>query len=209
MNNIKDIFFALIHEIKIRGIKGVGKVKFVKLLYLLEWLYVQQNNTRLTELNWKFWHYGPYPVDFENELRESGIDPPQFMINEDKDFYDFSRLNVEEYHLDHNIIKLVSYVVNKWAAIDTNQLLDYVYFRTDPMFNAQRGNNINLFDYHPELHYEKPQPLSITNHNKYKAKEMINRMVSNSEIDKIDGPPPIIDKYLIEILNQMDLNNDL
>ncbi|MBN1901842.1 DUF4065 domain-containing protein [Candidatus Sumerlaeota bacterium] len=72
MDTIKDIFFALIDTIKKHNL-NVGKVKFVKLLYLLEWRYAQLNNSRLTDLEWKFWHYGPYPMNFVTVLEEEGL----------------------------------------------------------------------------------------------------------------------------------------
>lgn len=39
---------------------------------------------------------------------------------------------------------LVDNVINRFAPLDLNELLDYVYFRTGPMAGAQRGQRLDM-----------------------------------------------------------------
>jgi uncharacterized phage-associated protein len=207
MNTIKDIFLALIDTIKKNNL-NVGKVKFVKLLYLMEWRYAQLNNSRLTDLDWKFWHYGPYPMNFESVLEEAGIKPPKFQLDDDMDFYNFLHVTTSEYNVSRPILNLMESIIQEWGSQDTNKLLDYVYFRTDPMVNAKRSQDINFFISHPHLHYTKPETIFISKDTKKKIKELVKNLNNKIENDKVPGPPAIVDEYLQQALLQMDTLND-
>jgi len=207
MNSIKDIYFALIDRIQNYRL-DVKNVKFVKLLYLLEWKYVQLNNSRLTDLEWKFWHYGPYPMNFESVLKEEGIDPPKFQLEDDTEFSYFSKTPISDYNVSKPIMNLIENIIQDWGSQDTNKLLDYVYFQTDPMVNVRRGQEINFFTSHPHLHYKKPDIIQVSNESKKKIRSLLENLNSRMEKEKVNGPPAIQDEYLEKALLQMDMMND-
>jgi len=207
MNTIKDIFLALIDTIKSNNL-NVGKIKFVKLLYLLEWRYAQLNNARLTDLDWKFWHYGPYPMDFESVLEKEGIKPPKFQLDDERDFYNFLHASVSDYAVSPPVINMIGNIIQEWGSQDTNKLLDYVYFRTDPMVNIRREQDINFFISHPHLHYKKPDIIQISKESKKKFRSILTSLNSRIEKEKVNGPPSIQDEYLEQALLQMDMMND-
>lgn len=203
MASNKDIFCGLINEIKKHRL-NVGKVKFVKLLYLLEWLYYRQNKKRLTDLDWRFLHYGPYPMDFEYVLNESEIEPTQTVIDNERTFFDFSKSSKEEYHLEPEILNLMSYVVQEWGSMDTNSLLNYVYFRTDPMIEAERGEKLDFSQNHEYLHYPKIKMPTLSRDNKKKLKKLMKNFLKNKKETIKCSPKAISDEYLNDALSTMD-----
>ncbi len=118
--------------------------RLVKLMYLSELEYYRLNRRRLTDLEWKFYHYGPYPFGLRDLLGEPLIDTSewkggkvskQLMLDEDK----FMNVTAEA-----ELEALISEVVKMWGDADLNQLLDYVYFETEPMQTARRGDALDF-----------------------------------------------------------------
>lgn len=118
--------------------------RLIKLMYLVEVEYYRHKRLRLTNLDWKFHLYGPYPPalqsvlgDPEIEISEwkSGRVSKQIMRDED------SFMNAKA---DFDLELLLVGVVEEWGNADLNQLLDYVYFETEPMLSAKRGDTLDF-----------------------------------------------------------------
>ena len=203
MTRMKYIFSALIDKAREHRLR-IGKVKFVKLLYLLEWLYSQQTKNRLTNLDWRFLHFGPYPMDFESALQEAEINTPQEVLENERSFYDFSKSTISEYHVNSEVQHLINYVVQEWGSMDTNALLDYVYFRTDPMVDAKRGDKLDFSKYYKHLHYPQfNMPKLSKDRKKQLKKSMKNFLKNRGSVDTI-RPKGVVDKYLEEAITTMD-----
>lgn len=118
--------------------------RLVKLLYLLELEYYRSKRERLTGLDWKFLHYGPYPpslksvlggLEIESFQRKGGKNSQQFVIEEER---------FMEASADEEIESLIAHIVKQWGDADLNQLLDFVYFETEPMQKAKRGEVLDF-----------------------------------------------------------------
>ena len=65
---------------------SVRITKLVKLLYLLEVEYYRIYQKQLTELEWKFFYYGPYAPEIEEILRSPDIDQEEIDISDERIF---------------------------------------------------------------------------------------------------------------------------
>ena len=62
MNNTQNILLSILSEAQSKNFP-VGKTQLVKYLYLTEVEYYRETGSRLTNLEWKFYHYGPYAFE--------------------------------------------------------------------------------------------------------------------------------------------------
>jgi hypothetical protein len=129
----------------------VNKTKLIKLVYLAEVYFKRFTGQRLTDQNWIFWKYGPYFYDYENIIRDASVfekpdiqgDFVQIIV---KTEFEPRELAVEEKAavlraLDHSLEEL-------------NDILDYVYFDTEPMVSAEnRGDILDFSTIMPSEYY--------------------------------------------------------
>jgi uncharacterized phage-associated protein len=118
--------------------------RLVKLLYLVEVEYYRQKRRRLTDLDWKFYLYGPYPPALQDVLGEPEIEFSEWkggkvskQIVRDEESFMGAKADVD-------VESMLGRVVEEWGNADLNQLLDYVYFETEPMLNAKRGDTLDF-----------------------------------------------------------------
>lgn len=118
--------------------------RLTKLMYLAELEYFRQKRERLTDLKWIFYIFGPYPVGLKRVLGEPEIETTEWRtgktskhIVRDEDV--FLRASA-----DFELEAIIQRLVRDWGDADLNQLLDYVYFETEPMQNAKRGDVLDF-----------------------------------------------------------------
>jgi Antitoxin SocA-like, Panacea domain len=116
------------------------KTRLVKLLYLSELEYYRRTGRRLTSLDWKFYHFGPYAFSLAQYIGDPDIDTLPFELP--------SLAGPESESLgtgvEHDVNVTVADVVHTWGGADLNALLDYVYFETEPMASARRGDSLDF-----------------------------------------------------------------
>lgn len=117
----------------------------MKLLYLLELECFRAYGRRLTELDWIFYHYGPYPPAIEVTLSQSRL------VEEDVDLKGGRTLkgvSIDDEQamdaLSEGLQRLADRIVRDWSTADLNDLLNYVYFETEPMLLAKRGEQLDF-----------------------------------------------------------------
>jgi hypothetical protein len=108
------------------------KTRLVKLLYLVELEYYRRTGKRLTELDWKFHHYGPYAFALQDSLGDPDEERLALMLMQAPP------------PLEHDLRACVTDVVHQWGDADLNDLLDYAYFETEPMQAAKRGESLSF-----------------------------------------------------------------
>ncbi len=119
--------------------------RLVKLMYLSELEYYRRTGQRLTELDWKFYHYGPYPPSLMAMLGNPDVETVNWgsgkqsrQLVRDTDSF------TTEPKAEHDVEAVISGVVAEWSDADLNALLDYVYFETEPMQKAKRGESLDF-----------------------------------------------------------------
>jgi uncharacterized phage-associated protein len=135
---------------------GIPKTKLLKLAYLVEVLYKRRFNKRITDAKWVYYLYGPYLWDYNEILQNEAFDTVSKSI---KDDHEAQIINLKNnYHnedISPDIKFLIISVVRDYGNMDLASLLDYVYFETEPMMNAENRKEILDFDtVLPEIHYK-------------------------------------------------------
>jgi hypothetical protein len=127
-----------------------GKTKLVKLLYLIDVENYRLFSHTLTGLDWVFYHYGPYAFEVDQTLKELDLDIPQeevltgaghkatvFRPSWDADAeFESQASSVEKLMVDR--------VIAEWGLEELNPILSHVYFHTEPMKDARRGEVLDF-----------------------------------------------------------------
>lgn len=95
----------------------------------------------------------------------------------------------ENDYLVFKIGQIVNYVVKEWDEIDLNKPLDYVYFKTEPMKDAKRGDLLNF----NKVSHWKPQqkikniqiPFKKVSEAKKRFSNVFNKLKDNPKITTV------------------------
>ena len=130
---------------------GFGKTKLVKLLYLMDVENYRIRRITISGLDWRFYHYGPYAFEIDEELKNLELDIPQdsvttgtghkatvFRSNREL------RPRLSEHLPSSRELRVVNTVIRDWGETELNPLLNHVYFYTEPMEHAERGDVLDF-----------------------------------------------------------------
>lgn|SRR2546425_8372902 len=128
----------------------VTKTKLLKLLYLFDVEHYRVNRQTFTGFEWKFFHLGPWARQFDpllenlvaqGALVESAGSRPEY----DTKFYKASE--PFDFHGLLGTLKdeaLLKIILDRWGESPTGEILDYVYFRTEPMEYGVRNEPLDF-----------------------------------------------------------------
>jgi hypothetical protein len=184
---------------KLQRIPLPQMTRLVKLLYLTEVEYYRQKRERLTNLDWTFYYYGPYPPNLKTVLGEPEIETfywkggktSQQLVRDEGSFM--------EAFAESDIESLISNIVKQWGDADLNQLLDYVYFETEPMQQAKRGE---LLDF-SLIESQGPRKIEIKL-DPVRLKDLRNRVAERSRSYSALRRPLLVSRELAENLEIWD-----
>lgn len=134
---------------------SLGKVRLIKLLYLLDVENYRYRQSLYSGLEWIFYKYGPYSFEIEELLDEIGVTEEEIPISKSR-FFKKLKLEIEdiEIELEIEIKAIIEKLLDEWGAADLYELLDYTYFDTEPMMKAQtRGEILDFASIMPEEFY--------------------------------------------------------
>jgi hypothetical protein len=128
----------------------ITKTKLLKLLYLFDVEFYRAYGRTFTQFRWKYFHLGPWTREFDpllngllsqGELAEhtserSEFDTKFLRATESVDL----RKPVANYK-EEAVLKIV---LDTWGNRTTGEILDYVYFRTEPMEYGVRNENLDF-----------------------------------------------------------------
>ena len=125
---------------------GFGKTKLVKLLYLMDVENYRRRQETISGLEWRFYHYGPYAFEIDSALNELSFDLPQESFTTESGYKVIAfrperslKPSLGKYVRSLSELRLVNRVIRDWGETELNALLDHVYFYTEPMKHARRG----------------------------------------------------------------------
>jgi len=141
LQDVVNIIKQVLREAKEEGMRSIGKTRLVKLIYLVEVEFYRIYQKRLTNLEWKFFHFGPYPLEIQEILGSLEFEKEEIDLASGKVFFKYSMSFDEpvESYVSSDVGRLVTNIVKEWGDANLNRLLDYVYFETEPMVDAKRG----------------------------------------------------------------------
>lgn len=128
----------------------VTKSKLLKLLYLFDVEYYRQHRRTFTGFGWKFFHLGPWAAEYDpalSELLAHGILCEQHSDSTESDaaFYKPGE-RVESRCAFVNVKDecILLGVLKRWGACATGEILNYVYFQTEPMLAGIRNQPLDF-----------------------------------------------------------------
>jgi len=174
--SFKNLIINLIHLFYEEHI-GFGKTRLIKLAYLVELEYYRRNREQLTDADWIYYKFGPYPNNYNDYLDAKGLS-----IEEESN--GFAVIAPKEFStpppMDDNIIRLSRNLMKKFGNMELNKLLDYVYYNTEPMMNVnERMEKLN-FAVAFTLDQCKIKPLSLDDKTKKNIQRKYKEKIKNT-----------------------------
>lgn len=125
--------------------KELSKARLNKIIYLIDWKYVLTYGKQLTNIEWKYNHYGPY-VDI---IKEKILSDSRFKIDNTTNFYGNPKELItlaEDYGFidpSENEKDIIDFVIEKTKKYNWNDFIKLVY-STYPIISQPQGSNLNL-----------------------------------------------------------------
>lgn len=146
---VADLILAILTELNNAGIGAPSKTKLLKLLYLMDVEGARSIGTTLTGWDWKFLHFGPWTAAYDPVLSDlasydhvalkgMGDDERATVIVTRRRDVDLQRLS------DGTVQNIVARVLSRWGNRELGEILNFVYFETEPMQVAERGSVLNF-----------------------------------------------------------------
>jgi hypothetical protein len=143
----KDILLQILLEAQGKEL-SLGKTQLIKLLYLVEVEHYRETGERLTDLDWIFYLYGPYAYELEEILADRIFEREDLKTGSERDFIRFrigEPRRAYQSFLDTKLSLTVKRVVGDWGNRRLSELLDYIYFQTEPMQRVKaRGERLDF-----------------------------------------------------------------
>ena len=126
----------------------LNKTKLTKLVYLVDWEMAKRKHRQLTDIEWKFDHFGPFvsdvydAADEDKELsivkKQSAFGTTKYIVQSKND-----RERLEYPDLDRETQAIIDDVIDKTRNLYWNGFIEYVY-DTYPIKHVQKYNHLNL-----------------------------------------------------------------
>lgn len=157
---------------------GASKTKLLKLAYLAEVYYKRRYGKRLTSANWVYLLYGPYISNYDEILQNKNIVIKNIGSSDENETQVLLLNNTYKNETVPLEIKfMISSIVRDYGKLDLKNILDYVYFETEPMINAEkRGEILDFGSVLPEEYY-KIKKLEIDTKTKRKLRADFKKRV--------------------------------
>lgn len=202
---MKDTAKPLIRAIltRLRDREGsASKTKLLKLLYLADIENFRATGETLTGFDWVFLHYGPWTADYDKALEQLAAENAIAMQTWARQGLEGERVSIREPESLGTVVKptiamlRTQRYIDTWADASLSNLLDYVYFRTEPMADAVRGARLDFStvrrDPPPVYHRSKERPdqkaLRSVRERLAKLREQQNAELAASEKQFKSGP---------------------
>jgi hypothetical protein len=150
---------SLIHEVyrqsKINHVPPPFVTRLVKIIYLADLEWRRQRGEPLSDVTWRFLHFGPYAYEFASLLGGEDMEIAEFGGKTARRLA-FDSAELESRKVPEDVSGVIGRLVKEWGDADINRLLNYVYFETEPMENARRGEILDFSTIHPEVAPVRP-----------------------------------------------------
>lgn len=179
-----------------------------KLMYLIEWEHFAWERELLASLDWIYLHYGPWSSSLSNVLQKEFKAPPEEeQPGTFRQVYwtppDFDDVNTK---LQAGLEGTVQRVFETFGDIPTKDIIRYVYFNTEPMQHAKRGQPLDFT--------VTRKPLKPFNPVKALSKEvrqsLIDRLRTATQTKLAEKPEILgdISPELSQVFSQLDSSGD-
>ena len=131
-----------------------SSIQIVKYLYLIDVEFQRVMRTQLTPLEWRFHLYGPYAFELPALMARLGyhMAAEQFDGEEGQGWRHRAEVEVKFPQEIAPIAQTIAdRVLKVWGLASTREILDHVYFGTEPMEDAVRGEPLDFSRVRPDL----------------------------------------------------------
>ena len=165
MPDLKPLISYIVDQVNEQG-GSIGRTALTKLVYLVDVEHCRQYGKQATGLKWRFHHYGPFAAELDENVRSLGLDVDEDVFSgkvgsRAVSGYRYRRTGdwqqiVSEFnsHYGPSVKRCVDKIVEQWALDSLPTILDYVYFETEPMQDAKRGEYLDF----SKIQIESPIP---------------------------------------------------
>lgn len=199
MKDLKTILLGILEEASSKNYT-IGTTQLIKLLYLIEVKYYQATSERFTDLDWIFYRYGPYAFELDTILQEKEFQRGQIETQSGNKFIRFRVAETASGYgkkIEPKVDLLIKQIVGTWGSRPLEQLLDYVYFETEPMeLVKQRGDALDFSTIKPASEIPSVIPLKASHETEKKVaklREKIKPFLESMGQSHIKEQEPSID----------------
>lgn len=130
--------------------KYCGKIKLIKMLYLLDFAHFRQTGRSVTGLEYHAWRMGPVPIDFFQEWDDFGDDLAQAIDVVPKQVFDFVREQVvpkrhfDDSHFTPRELRLMDQLAERFGDDYSKPLINVTHDERGPwsaIWDDGRGQN--------------------------------------------------------------------
>lgn len=127
--------------------KELSKARLNKIIYLIDWKSALEHEKQLTQIDWKFNHYGPYV----NIIEETILSDDRFNIKSTTNIYGNEK-NIIEIIQDKDFSEptekeqeIIDFVIEKTRKFYWDKFINLVY-STYPIISQEKGSQLNLVE---------------------------------------------------------------
>lgn len=135
-------FLAVLGRAESRGF-NINRTKIAKLLYLTDLFQAENSLDRVTSINWRWHHYGPYErsiVNTEHDLVENNVivSEPYVSSRNNKPGHTLHLVAEQPFSLPLDALCAIESIVDAFGHMSSDEIRDLSY-KTTPMIRAQEG----------------------------------------------------------------------
>jgi hypothetical protein len=211
INPLTELITAIVSYVTERG-GYVTKTKLLKLLYLFDVEFYRAHGRTFTSFQWKYFHLGPWTKEFDplleglvasGTLTERLVEKPDF----DAKFLQSSESgNLKNALVDFKDELLLRNLLDLWGPSPTSEILDYVYFRTEPMEHGIRNEPLDftrVLQQLPEM-YKRPASKSTAREIKTLRREFNRKVAETLPARPFEFTAPKYDEEFQTAMEKLD-----
>ncbi|MBN2286904.1 MAG: hypothetical protein JXI43_10685 [Tissierellales bacterium] len=142
----------ILHIVRLATADGrtVNKTKLLKFVYMMDVAYYRKHRQILSGYTWIFYKYGPWTSSFDNDYWNLRKNQKLFVTETKEDGYseDIIRFRRDLEGIEKmppsEISLLFKRTCAKWLDKDLSTLLNHIYFETEPMIGAKKGEELDF-----------------------------------------------------------------
>ena len=123
---LKDIILYFIDAFYKATRRGIGRVRLMKLLFLLDYSYLKEKGKKATKVDWIKWHYGPFSREVLDVLDELSIKGYVSIADSDEGIF-YEPSEDVEYSIPYEIKILADEIIHENKDIPLEDLLSKIY----------------------------------------------------------------------------------
>jgi hypothetical protein len=210
---VKQLIPAVAFYVKDKE-SNLSKTKLLKLLYLIDVEYYRLHQKTFTGFQWKFFHLGPWTNEIDpllDELVHSGELVSRPYSSQEYDSYNYEAENEIDISSLFTSVKdegAIKRVLSRWADRSVGEILDYVYFHTEPMEQGIRNAplDFSLISSQPPERYIRSSSGTSPKEAERLRRAIVDKLASlrNQQTSVFEFTPPRYDEEFSRALSKLD-----